>query len=104
MPKRIRKFSKLDLSKLSDYQTLQMVYKNADLVDAKAHQKIFEDQRTTEVMVRYKAIDKLLEKIVVQKDNRKHVSKKVTPLPWRVGVLCILNESVLNEIRKKFIF
>ncbi len=70
----------IDLSKYNDYQALQVIYKNVDVVGAMAHKKIFEDQRTTEVMVRYQAIDKLLLKVCTVSDTRKHVSKKIDRL------------------------
>lgn len=70
----------IDLSKYNDYQALQVIYKNVDVVGARAHKKIFEDQRTTEVMVRYQAIDKLLLKVCTVSDTRKHVSKKIDRL------------------------
>ncbi len=69
--------SDLDLSKYNDYQALQIVYKNADVVGGKAHQKIFEEQRSVEVMVRYKAIDGLLIKCLTQSSGRKQFSKKI---------------------------
>lgn len=69
--------SEIDLDKYNDYQALQIVYKNADIVGGKAHIKIFEEQRAMEVMVRYKAIDILLAKCVTQSDNRKQISKKI---------------------------
>ncbi len=69
--------SAIDLSKYNDYQALQIVYKNTDIVGGKAHQKIFEEQRAMEVMVRYKAIDSLLLKTTVKTDNRKQISQKI---------------------------
>ncbi|MFM9944555.1 MAG: ferrous iron transport protein B [Bacteroidia bacterium] len=72
----------IDLIKYNDYQALQIVYKNTDIVGGKAHQKIFEEQRAMEVIVRYKAIDGLLSRCVtqttVQKQFTKHIDKIVT--------------------------
>ncbi len=69
--------SSLDLSKYNNYQALQMVYKNTDLVGARAHQKIFEEQRAMEVMVRYKAIDALLQRCLSYSSSRKQFTKKI---------------------------
>ncbi len=69
--------STIDLTKYNDYQALQIVYKNSDIVGGKAHQIIFEEQRAMEVMVRYKAISGLLARCVTQSNIRKQVSKKI---------------------------
>ena len=69
--------SSIDLGKYNDYQALQIVYKNTDIVGGKAHQKIFEEQRAVEVMVRYKAIDVLLSKTTTKSDTRKRISQKI---------------------------
>jgi ferrous iron transport protein B len=67
----------IDLSKYNDYQALQIVYKNTDIVGAKAHKKIFEEQRAMEVIVRYKAIDGLLARCVTQTSIQKQFTKKI---------------------------
>lgn len=69
--------STIDLSKYNDYQALQMVYKNTDIVGGKAHQIIFEEQRAMEVIVRYKAIDSLIAHCVTINNNRKLFTKKI---------------------------
>jgi ferrous iron transport protein B len=74
------KQSGIDLSKYNDYQALQIVYKDTDIVGAKAHQKIFEEQRATEVMLRYKAIDSLLLKSSTKANTRKRLSLKIDKL------------------------
>ncbi|NUM30973.1 MAG: ferrous iron transport protein B [Bacteroidetes bacterium] len=66
----------IDISKFNDYQALQLAYRNTEIVGAKAHRKIFEEQRAMEVMVRYKSIDKLLSKTVKIKDRSKLFSEK----------------------------
>ena len=67
----------IDLSKYNDYQALQIVYKNTDIVGGKAHQLIFEEQRAMEVMVRYKAIDGLIAHCVTYSNARKQFTKKI---------------------------
>lgn len=69
--------SSIDLSKYNDYQALQIVYKNTDIVGGKAHQIIFEEQRAMEVIVRYKAIDVLIAHCVTQTNTRKQFTKKI---------------------------
>ena len=69
--------SSIDLSKYNDYQALQIVYKNTDIVGGKAHQIIFEEQRAMEVIVRYKAIDVLIAHCVTQTSTRKQFTKKI---------------------------
>lgn len=70
----------IDISKFNDYQALQLAYRNTEIVGAKAHRKIFEEQRAMEVMVRYKAIDKLLSKTVKIKDRSRLISEKADKL------------------------
>lgn len=69
--------SDIDLSKYNDYQALQIVYKNTDIVGGKAHQIIFEEQRAMEVIVRYKAIDSLIAHCVTVSNYRKLFTKKI---------------------------
>jgi len=92
----------IDLSKYNDYQALQVVYKNVDIVGANAHKKIFEDQRTTEVMVRYQAIDKLLQKVCTVSDSRKHVSKKIDRLVthplWGYVIFLVILLAVFESV------
>lgn len=82
-PPSLKEFFKentLDLSRYNDYQALQVVYKNADIIGASIYHKVFEEQRTTEVMVRYKAIDQLLARVCTVADSRKHLSRKIDRL------------------------
>ena len=67
----------IDLSKYNDYQALQIVYQNTDIVGAKAHKKIFEEQRAMEVIVRYKSIDGLLARCVTHTNVQKQFTKKI---------------------------
>ncbi|MCB9251954.1 MAG: ferrous iron transport protein B [Flavobacteriales bacterium] len=94
----------LDLNKYNDYQALQMVYKNTELVGGKAHQKIFEDQRSMEVIIRYKSIDKLLEKTFRKNDINKHISKKIDRLVthpvWGYLIFLIILLAIFETIFK----
>lgn len=67
----------IDLSKYNDYQALQVVYKNAEIVGASEHIKIFEEQRAMEVMVRYKAIDGLVKRCINYRQKKVEISRKL---------------------------
>ena len=67
----------IDLSKYNDYQALQVVYKNAEIVGAREHIKIFEEQRAMEVMVRYKAIDGLVKRCINYRQKKVEISRKL---------------------------
>lgn len=94
----------IDLSKYNEYQALQLAYRNTEIVGAKAHRKIFEEQRAMEVMVRYKAIDILLAKTLKIKDHSKLFSEKADKyLTHKIGgylifliILTIIFQSVFK--------
>ncbi|MCC6721258.1 MAG: ferrous iron transport protein B [Bacteroidia bacterium] len=94
----------IDLSKYNDYQALQLAYRNTEIVGAKAHRKIFEEQRAMEVMVRYKAIDKLISKTIRIKDHSKLFSEKLDKyLTHKIGgylifliILTVIFQSVFK--------